>query len=113
MFAPIKNFNSKQMKMQKTWLVMVGLFLMLCATSCKRADKPFTFSYSMESVNNFKVMLSFDSDQKYRVERYNYFMDNFAHKRDPKIVEGVLTDEEYDRLATLVNEADLLSMEDS
>lgn len=113
MFAPIKNFNSKQMKMQKTWLVMVGLFLMLCATSCKRADKPFTFSYSMESVNNFKVMLSFDSDKKYRVERYNYFMDNFAHKRDPKIVEGVLTDKEYDRLATLVNEADLLSMEDS
>ena len=101
------------MKMQKTWLVIVGLFLILCVTSCKREVKPFTFSYSMESVNNFKVMLSFGSDKQYRIERYNYFMDNFAHKRDPKIVEGVMTDEEYDRLATLVVESDLPSMKDS
>ena len=99
--------------MQKTWLVIVGLFLILCVTSCKREVKPFTFSYSMESVNNFKVMLSFGSDKQYRIERYNYFMDNFAHKRDPKIVEGVMTDEEYDRLATLVVESDLPSMKDS
>ena len=99
--------------MQKTWLTLVSLFLILCVTSCKREVKPFTFSYSMESVNNYKVMLSFGSDKNYRVERYNYFMDNFAHKRDPKIVDGVLTDAEYDRLATLVTESDLLSMEDS
>ena len=58
-------------------------------------------------------MLSFGSDKQYRVERYNYFMDNFAHKRDPKIIDGVMTDAEYNRLATLVAESDLLSMDDS
>lgn len=101
------------MKIQKFWFAVVGLFLILCSISCKREVKPFTFSYSMESVNNYKVMLSFGSDKQYRVERYNYFMDNFAHKRDPKIVDGVMTEEEYDRLATLVAESDLLSMKDS
>ena len=101
------------MKIQKNWLAVVGVLLILCATSCKREIKPFTFSYSMESVNNYKVMLSFGSDKQYKVERYNYFMDNFAHKRDPKIVDGVMTEEEYDRLATLVAESDLLSMKDS
>ena len=101
------------MKIQKKWLAVVGLLLILCAISCKREVKPFTFSYSMESVNNYKVMLSFGSDKQYRVERYNYFMDNFAHKRDPKIIDGVMTDAEYNRLATLVAESDLLSMDDS
>lgn len=101
------------MKIQKFWFAIVGLFLILCSISCKREVKPFTFSYSMESVNNYKVMLSFGSDKQYRVERYNYFMDNFAHKRDPKIVDGVMTEEEYDRLATLVAESDLLAMKDS
>ncbi len=101
------------MKIQKFWFAIVGLFLILCSISCKREVKPFTFSYSMESVNNYKVMLSFGSDKQYKVERYNYFMDNFAHKRDPKIVDGVMTEEEYDRLATLVAESDLLSMNDS
>ena len=101
------------MKIQKKWLAVVGLLLILCAISCKREVKPFTFSYSMESVNSYKVMLSFGSDKQYRVERYNYFMDNFAHKRDPKIIDGVMTDAEYNRLATLVAESDLLSMDDS
>ena len=94
------------MKIQKKWLAVVGLLLILCAISCKREIKPFTFSYSMESVNNYKVMLSFGSDKQYRVERYNYFMDNFAHKRDPKIIDGVMTDAEYNRLATLVAESE-------
>ena len=36
-----------------------------------------------------------DSDKTFRIEEYNYYMDNFAKKRDPKIMEGTLTDEEF------------------
>lgn len=101
------------MKLRMTWLAVLGMSLILCVTSCKQEMKPFSFSYSVESVNNFKVMLSFDSDKHYKVERYNYFMDNFAHKKDPKILEGELTDEEYETLAHWIDKSDLFSMEDS
>ena len=101
------------MKRQIRWSVFAALLLILSLTGCKRDLGAFEFSYSVESVDNFKVMLSMDSEKHYKVERIDYFMDNFARKRDPKVVEGVLTDDEYAELSQLIADVDFFSMKDS
>ena len=63
-------------------------FCLLVLQAVKKELKDFSFSYSMESVDNYKLMVLFDSDKTFRIEEYNYYMDNFAKKRDPKIMEG-------------------------
>ena len=92
------------MKRQIRWSVFAALLLILSLTGCKRDLGAFEFSYSVESVDNFKVMLSMDSEKHYKVERIDYFMDNFARKRDPKVVEGVLTEPVDRRRGFLLDE---------
>ena len=101
------------MKLRITLLVALVTLLLLPLTGCKRDFKEFSFSYSMESVSNYKVMVMFDSDKNYRLEKYNYYMDNFAKKRDPKIYDGKLSDEEFEVLKPILRDCGLFSMEDS
>ena len=88
------------------WVVFRVFYVCLChkfqLTGCKKELKDFSFSYSMESVDNYKLMVLFDSDKTFRIEEYNYYMDNFAKKRDPKIMEGILTDEEFASLKPIL-----------
>jgi len=96
----------------------IGLVLMLAALlcvcgSCRKGVENFSFSYSMESVNNYKVSVSFQSDKTYRIEEINFFMDNHANRRAPVIREGVMTDSEYNELAKLLSASDLFGMADS
>ena len=67
----------------------------------------------MESPGNYKIQVSFDDQKNYKVERYNYFMDNFARKRDPKILEGTLTDGEFEQVRAVLGEARIFDMNDS
>ncbi len=67
----------------------------------------------MESVGNYKLMVMFDSDSTFRIEEYNYYMDNFAKKRDPKIVEGKLSGEEFASLRPLLEKCDFFKMKDA
>ena len=67
----------------------------------------------MESVDNYKLMVLFDSDKTFRIEEYNYYMDNFAKKRDPKIMEGTLTDEEFASLKPILQKCNFFKMKDS
>ena len=55
------------MKRQIRWSVFAALLLILSLTGCKRDLGAFEFSYSVESVDNFKVMLSMDREQHYKV----------------------------------------------
>ena len=76
------------MKLRITLFTTLLVLLSACFTGCKKELKDFSFSYSMESVDNYKLMVLFDSDKTFRIEEYNYYMDNFAKKRDPKIMDG-------------------------
>ena len=75
------------MKLRITLFTTLLVLLSACFTGCKKELKDFSFSYSMESVDNYKLMVLFDSDKTFRIEEYNYYMDNFAKKRDPKIMD--------------------------
>ena len=90
------------MKLRITLFATLLVLLSACFTGCKKELKDFSFSYSMESVDNYKLMVLFDSDKTFRIEEYNYYMDNFAKKRDPKIMEGTLTDEEFASLGDIM-----------
>lgn len=95
-------------------LLSLSILLMgFIFVTCKQEPKTFLFTYSMESVDNYKVVVSFDSGKKYKIEEYNYFLDNQANKKEPKIKEGVLTDEEYATIKEKIFKANLFKMNDT
>ena len=97
------------MKLRITLFATLLVLLSACFTGCKKELKDFSFSYSMESVDNYKLMVLFDSDKTFRIEEYNYYMDNFAKKRDPKIMEGTLTDEEFASLKPILQKCNFFA----
>lgn len=107
------NLNFRYMKQRIALLASLLVFLSVCLTSCKKELKDFSFSYSMESVDNYKLMVMFDGEKNFRIEEYNYYMDNFAKKRDPKIVEGKMTDEEFATLTPILQKCNFFKMKDS
>lgn len=90
-------------------------FFLLCwvCTSCHQAPKDFMLSYSVESINNYKFVVTFQSDSTYQIEKYNYYMDNFEGKRRPDIQKGRLTAETFQTLEQCLKDADLFSMKDA
>ena len=72
-------------------LVLKGLFFLLCVicTGCREPPlKDFTFSYTAESINNYKFIVTIHSDSTYQIEKFNYYMDNFEGKQRPEIQSG-------------------------
>ena len=110
MYVCATNFNFRQMKLRITLFATLLVLLSAYFTGCKKELKDFSFSYSMESVDNYKLMVLFDSDKTFRIEEYNYYMDNFAKKRDPKIMEGILTDEEFASLKPILQKCNFFKM---
>jgi hypothetical protein len=80
---------------------------------CGDSLQEFTFTYSSESAGSYKTSVSFDSRQAYRIEIYNYYMDNHAGKHRPIVKEGTLTDEEYKTLKKLLSKCNLFKMDDA
>ncbi len=102
------------MKTRISLLTILSVML-ICLSGCsnKKEFEEFSFTYSMESVDNYKMVVTFDSDQNYKLEEYNYFFDNMANKKDPKISEGKLTDKEFGEIQKLLSKSKLFEMEDS
>lgn len=91
----------------------LSFFMLLMCSGCKKKLKDFSFSYSMESVDNYKLQIFFNSDKTYRIEECNYFIDNFEKKREPNVKEGHLTDEEYTIIQELLQKCNFFKMKDS
>lgn len=106
----IHSINPMKMK-----FILGGLLSLLCllSTSCRQLLNDFTFSYTVESVNNYKLVLTFNSDSTYQLEKYNYYMDNFERKRRPEIQKGRLTANEFESLKQKLEESKLFSMKDA
>lgn len=100
------------MKIQVVLSSMLFLIGGLCS-SCRQELKAFTFSYTAESVNNYKFVVTFGSDSTYRIEKYNYYMDNFEGKRRPFVAEGRLSDETFRLLKERLEKSDVFSLKDA
>lgn len=101
------------MKQQGILLFTLVLVATLLLSSCQSELKEFSLSYSFESVDNYKVMITIDSDKKYKIEKFNYFMDNHENTQRPFVIEGSLTDEEYITIKTAIQDSRIFKMEDS
>ena len=88
--------------------------ILLFMTGC-REQKPidFSFRYTMESVNNYKMILIFGSDKSYTIEEHNYFMDNHAGTYNPVVRQGTLTDSELEEIRTLLTACRFFKMKDA
>ena len=74
------------MKLRITLFATLLVLLSACFTGCKKELKDFSFSYSMESVDNYKLMVLF---------------------------EGTLTDEEFASLKPILQKCNFFKMKDS
>lgn len=90
------------------------LFLlgMLCG-GCRKEVKEFTFQYTVESVDTYKFILTVRSDSTYRLEKYNYYMDNFERKQRPVVSEGRVSPARFGHLKKLLEESGLFSLKDA
>lgn len=93
--------------------ILFVMLICLCGCESKKELKDFSFTYSMESVDNYKMVVTFDSKKNYKLEEYNYFFDNFAKKKEPHIKKGVLTDKELKKINALLVDSKLFEMKDS
>lgn len=86
-----------------------------CLIGCGNSSglKDFTYRYSMESINNFKVEFQLNSDSTYRIGRYNYFFDKYEGKARPQYKEGKLTKDEFDMFGKLIAGSKLEKMDDA
>lgn len=97
----------------KTKLILCCcISLLACGCKKKQPLRDFAFSYTMEIIQHYRVSFSFDSQKRFRTEIANHYMDKVENKRRPEIKAGRLTDEQFDRLKTLLEEADLPSMKE-
>ena len=73
----------------------------------------FTYTFSMESVGNYKVDFQMNPDSTFQIEQQDYFFDRYAKKSSPNIRQGTLSSEEFAKFDKLIRESDLYSMDDS
>ncbi len=90
---------------------LIGCLFVSCQQ--KQPLDEFTFLYTLEVVNNYKISLSFDSQKKFRKEVANYYMDNMEKVQRPEIEEGILTDEQFETLKKKLEAADIPSMKEA
>lgn len=96
----------------KLFAVIIFGFLLVVMDSCKANRTEFSLSYSLECVDNYKVVISVSSDKHYVLEEYNYFFDNFEKKREPIIKQGVLDKGEFRKISQLIRQSNIFDLPD-
>lgn len=100
--------------MNKINLLIATFFaiIVIGCTSTPTMDN-FTYTYSMENVNNFKVEFQLNSDSTFKITQFNFFFDNFENTRKPISTEGTLNSEEFSIFKKLLQQSNIEDMEDS
>jgi hypothetical protein len=73
----------------------------------------YTYRYSVESINNFKVEFQLNPDSSYQIGRHNYFFDRYKGESQPKYKRGLLTGAEFDTFTELIDGSGLERMDDA
>lgn len=101
--------------MSKIINLCLSVLFLFCLIGCDHSSglKDFTYRYSMENINNFKVEFQLNSDSTYQIGQYNYFFDKFEGKARPLLKDGKLTKDEFDMFSQLIASSKLEKMDDS
>lgn len=95
------------------FILISSLLLLLVGCQQKQKMENFTYKYSMESTNNYKVDFQLNPDSSYIINQNNQFFDKFDGVYRPILKEGFLTESEYNKLEELINKSNLEKMKDS
>ncbi len=100
--------------MNRIHCIIITLFaIIITGCTSKPAMGNFTYSYSMENVNNFKIEFELNADASFKITQYNYFFDNFEKAKKPISTEGILNNKEFSSFKELLQQSNLEDMEDS
>jgi len=108
-----KPFIPKLMTKSEFNAIVVILLLLLAGCSRSPRGEQFSYSFSMESINNYRVELQLHPDSSWTATRYNYFFDRFGGAPSALERAGQLTDEEYARFSRLLEKSGLEGMDES
>lgn len=92
-------------------VTLLAIIISCCTSKSTMGD--FTYSYSMENVNNFKIEFQLNADSTFKITQYNFFFDNFEMTKKPISTEGSLNSEEFSTFKELLQQSNLKDMKDS
>ncbi|MGV8962276.1 MAG: hypothetical protein ACOH2V_02710 [Candidatus Saccharimonadaceae bacterium] len=92
-------------------IILATIFFVSCTSSPSIDD--FVYTYTMESINNYKIEFQLKSDSTFKVSQFNYFFDNYESMKKPVITEGQLNNKEFSTIKKLLQQSNLNDMKDS
>jgi hypothetical protein len=96
----------------KKFLIIPAVIVLLY--SCTNKNEDYIFKYSLESISNYKVTLTFNrKDSTCAIQEFNYFFDNMEKRRRPLTFTGKLSKPDYDRFTDLISGSKLLKLKDN
>lgn len=99
--------------MNRIHSIIITLFAIITSCTSTPTMDDFTYTYSMENVNNFKIEFQLNTDASFKITQYNYFFDNFEMKKKPVTTEGILDSDDFSSLKKLLQQSKLNDMKDS
>lgn len=89
-------------------------FAFLLTLGCDNPNNTyFTYGFSMENVNNFKIELELKPDSTYKILKNNYFFDRFEGTQRPLNKSGKLSESEFNLFKNLINRNKIEKMKDA
>ena len=89
------------------------LFLTLLLSGCHSEPKDFTLSFTLESLEIYKLSIEINPDKSYHIQQQNLYLDTHANTQQINTSQGLMTDEEYDELKELIAGSHLFKLKDS
>lgn len=99
--------------MNNLYLLIATIIIVTSCTSNPANMDDFTYTYSMENTNNFKIEFQLNSDSTFKITQYNFFFDNFEQVKKPIYNEGTLSSDEFSTITKLLQKSNIENMEDS
>lgn len=92
-------------------IIAILNIILACCNNPKIED--YTFKYSMEYVNSYKIECTIDSKtSSYTIIEYNYLFDNINKKREPILINGTISEKESKSIKSYIENAQLFKLED-
>lgn len=89
------------------------LFACILLVGCHSEPKEFTYTFTMESADAYKLSLTIDQNKRYTLQEQYIFFDRRANQANPKLKEGSLSEEEFSEFKKQLSESKLFNMQDS
>ena len=97
--------------MIKKYLLL--FFITALLNGCSPEPKEFSYTFTMESVDAYKISLTIDHNKQYTIEEQQVLFDRRSNSYNPKIKKGTINEEEFKQFIKLLTKSNLYNMKDS